>query len=378
MAFGRGASAYKAQAEAAAERGKGGFSSIMLLKDGDTVLGRFRGLLVTPNYHYSEDELLGMSEEEQAFLAWTLGIVQTYESAKDFAAAVLKRYGEEEPLVYCQHYVARNKGRDAYVTCSAAWEPATDCVGCYLRDSGDKAVSARDLAAFSFKTTRKLHIVTKKDQSKDYIYCTEDEGSCKLCAQRNEPKQENMKYFAFPASHSAIVFAYLDRVRKKCAACGTGKIKNEGWMCANPYCRAELTNYNYDAEAPREANVVKCGACKMSFVPDEMLSCSNSCPAVRRCQLFDVDTLVQRIGGDKKTTYSITEDAPASLFPDELLSVELAQFEKILKPKPVAEQCRLYGLHENPFTGAAIHVQTTESYDEAPADENTEVQDPYQ
>lgn len=378
----KGVEAFKRQAKEASERRSSGFASIILLKAGESVVGRFRGLISMPAQRLTDEQVRGLTPDWLTYFASTLGI-PTYDKTEEWVAAFKRRYEQQEPFRYEQHYIARNKGRDAYMTCATNWKEGLPCASCYLRDNGDKGISLRTNNLFTFHPRRFFHKVEKgKNQKADFIWCTTPEGeNCRYCAAGHQPKQDYPRYFSFADMHTEGVVACAERVAKRCASCGLGMIKNTGWACSNPECGEPLVNYRRPPDPKPEGYDPRatCPECKKRLEPEEILKCSKDCEAPRRCQLHDVDILVQRMGDKKQTTYAFTEQWPAEPLPDEMLKMNLPNYMLSMAPKEINAQCRTVGLTQNPFTGGAVAAppqEQTESYEEGGGD-GAPVGDPY-
>lgn len=371
----RGLEAYREQAAAAGERRHSGFASILLLKGGEQVQGRFRGVIYAPSWQYTEAQLKRMAFGDLIDYAASLGVGR-WDTAERQAEAILRRYKQEEPFSYEQHYIARNKGRDAYLTCAERWEPKSRCAACHLMQRGDKAISRRDQVVFSFLPRRKFHVI-ERGGKKEYPYCVAEGGHCAHCNSGNPAKQEGMRYFGFAQMHAQSVIACAERVAKRCSACGIGAIRNVGWMCSNPDC-GEPLSYALSADGRREK--VRCAECKALMLPDEQLRCPKGCDRPRRAQLFDVDVLVQRHGSDKKTVYNFTEQWPCEPLENELLLMNLPTYEVSLRPRDIDTQCRVLGMTKNlagaPLVEAPDEVQS-ESYEDADSAESGDADVPF-
>jgi hypothetical protein len=336
-------------------------------------------MLSPPNYQYTKEQLQAFTEGQCDALAASLGMYTIYESINDFVDKVLQRYDQVEPFNYQQHYIANNKGPDQYLTCGMAyndevviWDPPVECVACHCKDSGDKRIGRRAQVAFSFVPKRKTHriksnVTGKKDK---FEPCTEADGYCGWCAKNIEARWDGMKYLSLSQTHAGALFACADRIAKRCAKCGIGTVRNIGWACCNPECGEPVANPIHgqlnQAQAAGQRIPIVCPECKHKGPPDEILKCVKGCEAPRRCQIFDIDVLVQRIGSGKSTTYQFTEQLPAEVLDETLLSFRLPRYEQKLKPKSTDQQTRQLGLHTNPFTGksAGGDPEATESYEE--------------
>jgi hypothetical protein len=218
---------------------------------------------------------------------------------------------------------------------------------------------------FTFHPRRWYHKLesAQKGAKAQYLDCPAAIGEqCVYCAQGHEAKQEGVKYLSLADMHAEGVIACEERVSKRCGVCGIGQIRNVGWACSNPSCGEPVSNYRILNPAPENYDPrVICPVCKQNMMPEEMLVCNKGCEMPRRCQLHDVDVLVQRMGKGKSTTYQFTEQWPAEPLSEDMLGMNLPGYEHALKPPALAEQIRLVGLASNPFTGEA--VSDTQSYD---------------
>lgn len=378
----RGRAAYNKQAQAASENKGSGYAHILILGPGESVTGRFRGLINQPKFMYKKEALLSFTEEQADNLALELGMYNVFANINDFAERVLQRYTQLEPFNIQQHYISRNKGPEAYMTCGQAygdepviWDPPVPCVGCHVKDAGDKGVGRRPVVNFSFVPQRKSHriksnVTGKKDK---WEACTMDEsGFCSYCNANNEAKWDGMKYFGLAQTHAAGVFACADRVSRRCAVCGINFVKNVGWCCANPECEEPVPQGHWDAlskaAASGEVAMVRCKECKHHGPAAEILICpKGKCAKPRRLQLHDVNVTVQRLGEGKSTTYQCTEQLPAEPLVEDLMKLWLPKYEVKLRPPHPDKQTRQLGLHVNPFTDkpAGPPEGETESYEDA-------------
>lgn len=370
----RGMNAYREQARAAGERRLTGFASILLLKSGESVKGRFRGLFVEPTVKFTQEQILAMSPDWLAYHAHVLGIAPQ-KTMDMWVQAFLLRYKQIEPFIYEQHYIHGNKGKDAYATCASRWSPSADCPLCWSKDAGDKRISLRTQHVVSFHPYRWYHkLEGAKGTKATYADCPSINGeACRYCAAGHQPEQEKCRYLSLAEMHMAGLAACIERVAQRCAVCGIGKVTNTGHYCSNPDCGEPLPNYRplLPNEQPEGYTpVTMCPECKTRMVPAESLRCNKGCDDVRRCQIHDIDVIVQRLGEKKSTTYQFTEQLPAEPLSEDFLASNIPNYEFSLKPKDVTTLCRVAGLTQNPFTGVAVNVaapDATSDYDESEA-----------
>lgn len=375
MAGQRGLNAYREQANAQKERRAGGFADILLMKGGDTVRGRFRGLMDMPAQVLTEKQIRALNADWQEYVLASLGVAMPDGGKiEDVVKAVLTRYKQVEPFIIQQHTVYGLKGRDAYSWCVKDYNGG-NCVDCYMKAKGDDRMRMRTQSAFTFQPMRKIHVI-EGGAKKQYLVCPAMEGeACVHCNAGNEAKWETCRYLSLANTHVEGVVACWERVKKRCAACaGVGQIRRVGWQCSNPDCGEPLAGWQPPAATDNpgpDFGMATCPECAAKMRPEETLKCSRNCEAPRRCQLYDVDVLVQRIGNDKTTSYQFTEQFPCEPLPPELLKRGLPNYELALKPKSTEERCRALGLTQNPFGGGAVSAppqEQTTGYDESDAE----------
>ena len=372
----RGVEAFRAQARAAGEQRLSGFANILLMKSGDSVMGRFRGLFAEPAVKLTEEDIRGLTPDWLAYWAAVLGIAQQ-KSMDEWVRAILLRYKQVEPFIYDQHYIHGAKGREAYHTCAQRWSPSAPCPICYAKDSGDSRVSLRTQYVVSFHPHRWYHKLEGKPGMKaTYADCLSAQGeACRYCDGGHQVQQEKCRYLSLAEMHMAGLVACSERVSQRCGVCGIGKVQTTGYVCPHLDCGEPLSNYRPlpPAQQPEVYSpVVTCPACQRRIQPQETLRCNKGCDDARRCQMHEVDVLVQRMGERKTTTYSFTEQWPAEPLSEDLLASNLPSYEFAMKPKDSASLCRAVGLVSDPFTGGAVGGEPTpmqaqaSPYDEDP------------
>lgn len=294
-----------------------------ILKDGESALLRFRGLVDRPPV--SEKEIKAMSKAERK-AAMKLFKAVRRKVGKDgeketSREALTRRMGEEEPYAFKKHSHFNQK---YYPACPEGEEAHNDaelpgCVSCFEIASGSKLLTpAKVTFGWTVINLAKQHKVEGKDGNK-YPACTQDEkGHCKLCDKASEEgkvkpaKMVGARSWLMPESRANEVYGLIDDLEKKCANCGGGKIRHEGWFCGNAKCGKSLKNIDVD-----DGIRVKCKACGEKKLPVESIECKG-CDNPRRARLSDAIIKVRRTGsGMNDTAYNFSVDEIASMTKEE-------------------------------------------------------------
>ena len=377
MPLARGQSAHQEVAEAAKANRGSGWARVLVVKSGEKFLARFRGF-TRPLPLATEEQLQEKTLGELREFCRRWGVYEKVEEGDAITALVerlLDRQKHYEPVTITEDYIhAPGGGIRRYTTCSKQWD-GSPCVRCQLRDQGDRRISPKVSTNFSIVPRRLYHYVKGNNKNdNEFAYCARHgynaSQRCQYCARNIEAKQEGMKRFSIASSHAQGVFACAERMAKRCAACkGFGTINHIEWTCE---ACGELLN---GVSEGGWGDDVRCGQCGHTGHPYEEVTCSQGCVTARRAQLFDADILVERMGADKKTQYSFTEQLPFEPAPEEILKFRVPTWEIALKPKDIPGQCRDTNLQVNPFTNERIGPQgpaaAAESYDENAGGEGT-------